>query len=749
MKSVCIVGAGPAGLVTAKTFLDTEQFDVTIYEKHDRIGGIWALDEDTQDAFLSPFTPTNLSKFTVGFSDLDWNEIDARSKSSTSSVNGAKKPRVPLYPKAHHVNRYLEEYTRRYLTDAKICLSTKVISASRTCKYGSDSACWSIKTESHTGHHGQETFEHFVLASGFFSRPRSIGHDLPDASGKNEKDYSKIIHSSRFRVLADLFPRGPAQDTNILIIGGGNSAGETAAAVAMQLSNARWSPNKGQTQRYQGCKVIHVTPRPMYAIPPFVEYEEGSRSYVPVDLKLYDYSKRPQGMESYGGQQVPQVRDIVHKSIQTMVGGDQADLGSNALVSNGEGADRGTAYVALTETYSEFVRSGLIEVNAGRVLDLNYLDSLHSAVIAHDGQQSTVENISAVIYATGYDPTSAIDFLDDDVKTALDFDSTSMRLPVLLEQWQTVNRRVPDLAFVGMYEGPYWPMMEIQGRLTASRWLGETAYAEQRPFETVSRLEEMRLSMQRKGLDVGQFWFNDYLGYCEDIADHLGLSRLHGKFGPKQGCTSPARFKTANTQVSQAQAILDDLHETWFACIDKGRYVPRAVLRALHGEWNISRRIESTDLAYSGTLQGSANFHPRFPTADKSDKVFDLEYLYIESGTFTNASRLEMKASRRYVYRYAEQDDTLSIWFVKPDNDLEVDYLFHNLAFVSPVDARKAGTCVAKADHLCVEDMYWTKYTLPMEAIVLRKFEIEHVVKGPHKDYTSTTRYTRPAKRPR
>ena len=191
---------------------------------------------------------------------------------------------------------------------------------------------------------------------------------------------------------------------------------------------------------------------------------------------------------------------------------------------------------------------------------------------------------------------------------------------------------------------------------------------------------------------------------------------------------------------------MTDLHKVWHDCVNNGRFVARAVLRAMHGNWKISRRIVSRDPAFSGTLEGQASFHPRFPSVDRSGKRFDLEYLYIESGTFASASGMTMLARRRYVYRYSEPDDRMSVWFVKPDNDLEVDYLFHDLSFVLPAEARKAGACIARADHLCVEDMYWTQYTLPMEAIVLREFEVKHTVKGPQKDYVATTRYIRPSK---
>lgn len=101
MKSVCIVGAGPAGLVGAKILLGTKQFTVTILERGDRIGGIWALDENSKDGYLGPSTPTNLSRFTVAFSDLDWKSIDL----SSGKHGEEAKQNVPMFPKAWHVNR--------------------------------------------------------------------------------------------------------------------------------------------------------------------------------------------------------------------------------------------------------------------------------------------------------------------------------------------------------------------------------------------------------------------------------------------------------------------------------------------------------------------------------------------------------------------------------------------------------------------------------------------------------------------
>src|SRR5512143_3727213 len=38
---VCVIGAGIAGLVTAKV-LKEDGFDITVFEKHSELGGVWA-----------------------------------------------------------------------------------------------------------------------------------------------------------------------------------------------------------------------------------------------------------------------------------------------------------------------------------------------------------------------------------------------------------------------------------------------------------------------------------------------------------------------------------------------------------------------------------------------------------------------------------------------------------------------------------------------------------------------------------
>lgn len=37
----CVVGAGPAGIVSAKVLIE-DGFNVTVFDKYERVGGIWS-----------------------------------------------------------------------------------------------------------------------------------------------------------------------------------------------------------------------------------------------------------------------------------------------------------------------------------------------------------------------------------------------------------------------------------------------------------------------------------------------------------------------------------------------------------------------------------------------------------------------------------------------------------------------------------------------------------------------------------
>ncbi|KAH6934858.1 hypothetical protein HPB50_001542 [Hyalomma asiaticum] len=70
-KQVCVVGAGPAGLVCARQMLDYD-FNVVLYERSSEIGGLWVYHDDDVEGRASVMRSTisNTSKEMSSFSDF-------------------------------------------------------------------------------------------------------------------------------------------------------------------------------------------------------------------------------------------------------------------------------------------------------------------------------------------------------------------------------------------------------------------------------------------------------------------------------------------------------------------------------------------------------------------------------------------------------------------------------------------------------------------------------------------------------
>lgn len=167
----------------------------------------------------------------------------------------------------------------------------------------------------------------------------------------------------------------------------------------------------------------------------------------------------------------------------------------------------------------------------------------------------------------------------------------------------------------------------------------------------------------------------------------------------------------------------------------------------------MERRINSRLATHpSGTFVGTARFLLREGAGDGREVVggegeggrdLGMEYLYVEDGEFKADNGLCFRATRRYVYRYDEATDKLSVWFVRTDDQKRADYLFHEVEFVVPADEDAGKGWRARAGHLCVEDFYDVDYEFRFEAVNLSEWRCAYSVKGPKKDYTIDGTYRR------
>lgn len=103
VKRVAIIGAGPSGLVSAKSAIE-QNIDPVIFEKNESLGGIW----NSNTGFVWSTMHTNISRYTGTFSDFPWN------------------PSIPLFPNSSCVKQYLNDYAKHFQIDKYINFNTLV-----------------------------------------------------------------------------------------------------------------------------------------------------------------------------------------------------------------------------------------------------------------------------------------------------------------------------------------------------------------------------------------------------------------------------------------------------------------------------------------------------------------------------------------------------------------------------------------------------------------------------------------------
>lgn len=217
-------GAGPSGLVAAKTLLHNApegEFRVALYDAQPAIGGLWPLSKSDTQRQVHPLMIANQSKHTVQFSDLAWE-------------HGS-----PQFPQAWMVGRYLQRYHDRYLAghpSFELHLGTRV---TKTQPKGLPGEGWDVSVENADGHETRH-YQQVIVASGFFGRPI-----IPD-SLSNPSSTVPIVHSSEYRDLKSLLGTEPRAGRKILIVGGQMSGVEIAGTIATHLSSAVNSPGKSE-----------------------------------------------------------------------------------------------------------------------------------------------------------------------------------------------------------------------------------------------------------------------------------------------------------------------------------------------------------------------------------------------------------------------------------------------------------------------------------------------------------------------
>ena len=219
-QRVGIIGAGIAGLVTAKIFME-HGFEVQVFEKEPGLGGVWALSR------AYPGLRANTAKETYSLTDYPY----------PASTSG--------YPVAEEVRAHLESYAEHFGLYQHISFNREVVRLAEVDDDGDRQGfTMTVRStaedyEENQGVGDTHEFAYVIVCSGAFSTPL-----MPDLPGRDT--YRGLVrHSSEWThpAVADV--------RRVVVIGGGKSA----------LDCAAWAAREGKTATLVFRKPHWMVPR--------------------------------------------------------------------------------------------------------------------------------------------------------------------------------------------------------------------------------------------------------------------------------------------------------------------------------------------------------------------------------------------------------------------------------------------------------------------------------------------------------
>jgi cation diffusion facilitator CzcD-associated flavoprotein CzcO len=204
---VCIIGAGPSGITAAKNLQEQGLTNITVFEKHDQIGGNWVYAEDNKHS--SVYETTHI------ISSKKWSQFD----------DFLMPEHYPDYPSHAQLLHYFNSYVEQFHLKKYLRLNTPVLKVMQI-----EHQKWRVIFQDSQGIH-QEEYDYLLVANGHHWDPF-----LPTYPGHF---VGEIIHSHQYKKAT------PFKGKRVLIIGGGNSACDIAVETSRVSSSTTISMRRG------------------------------------------------------------------------------------------------------------------------------------------------------------------------------------------------------------------------------------------------------------------------------------------------------------------------------------------------------------------------------------------------------------------------------------------------------------------------------------------------------------------------
>lgn len=205
---ICVIGAGPSGIVTAK-LLAERGMPYDVLEREDAVGGTWNYGSGASYLYESTHLITSITR--TQFSDRPF------------------PPGTADFPRHDQALRYLDDYVDHHDLRGSIRTGVEVKEATRLPRGASadPDARWLVRSGDGT----ETTYAGLIVANGHNNRPRMI--DLPN-DGTVE-----VRHTSTYKTLEELRGR------RVLVVGGGNSGCDVVSDAATAAAEAHLSLRRG------------------------------------------------------------------------------------------------------------------------------------------------------------------------------------------------------------------------------------------------------------------------------------------------------------------------------------------------------------------------------------------------------------------------------------------------------------------------------------------------------------------------
>lgn len=194
-RRVCVIGAGPSGVAAAKNCLQAG-LDVTVFEKNDRVGGNWNFNDRAGHSSVYENTHIISSKRLSQYEDFPMRED------------------YPDFPRHDQLLAYFESYARHFGVIPHIRFEHTVEAVARE-----QDGRWRVAVRNARGEKLSECFDYLMVANGHHHEPK-----YPEYPGVYT---GRLLHSHDFKRVDDSW-----RDSNVLVIGAGNSACDIAVEAA-------------------------------------------------------------------------------------------------------------------------------------------------------------------------------------------------------------------------------------------------------------------------------------------------------------------------------------------------------------------------------------------------------------------------------------------------------------------------------------------------------------------------------------